>query len=94
MRLAKELALTFAAGAALTFAFAMPHEAPTVTPDDRSAAAIELPASLTETLQAADETIPPCETEDSNNCYWDAETRGNGQGRSFITWDGVTYYAK
>lgn len=28
--------------------------------------------------------VPACPTEDSNNCYWDARTQGNGQGRSFI----------
>lgn len=27
----------------------------------------------------------PCPAEDSNNCYWDAEVRGDGQGRSYIT---------
>ena len=26
----------------------------------------------------------PCLTEDSTWCYWDAQTMGNGQGRSFI----------
>lgn len=28
--------------------------------------------------------LPPCPTEDSTNCYWDAEHRGNGVGTSFI----------
>ena len=28
--------------------------------------------------------LPPCATEDSANCYWNARTMGNGQGRSFI----------
>lgn len=37
--------------------------------------------------------LPPCPTEDSVSCYWDASTRGNGEGRSFIAHaDGsVTY---
>lgn len=39
------------------------------------------------------DTLPACATEDSVNCYWDA-ARGNGEGRSFINWDGVTYYAE
>jgi hypothetical protein len=30
-------------------------------------------------------TLPPCATEDSTNCYWSAETMGNGQGKSFVT---------
>lgn len=30
-------------------------------------------------------TLPPCATEDSVNCYWNADEQGNGQGRSFIT---------
>lgn len=36
--------------------------------------------------------LRPCAQEDSNNCYWDAATRGNHQGRSFVTIKGVTYY--
>lgn len=36
--------------------------------------------------------LPPCETEDSNDCYWDAAVRGNGEGTSFVTLNGVTYY--
>lgn len=28
--------------------------------------------------------LPPCATEDSTGpCYWDARSRGNGQGQSF-----------
>lgn len=30
---------------------------------------------------------PPCATEDSNNCYWDAQARGNGVGTSFVVID-------
>lgn len=37
-------------------------------------------------------TLSPCSQEDSDNCYWDAAHRGNHQGTSFITLDGVTYY--
>lgn len=33
--------------------------------------------------------FPPCEYEDSNNCYWDAASRGNGQGTSFVVIDDV-----
>lgn len=29
-------------------------------------------------------TLPPCQTEDSSNCYWNAQTMGNGNGSSFI----------
>lgn len=39
-----------------------------------------------------DHSLPPCLTEDSDNCYWDSATHGNGQGRSFYVIDGqVTY---
>ena len=34
--------------------------------------------------------IPVCQTEDSTNCYWDA-SRGNGEGLSFIDWDGERF---
>jgi len=36
--------------------------------------------------------LPYCQTEDSVDCYWDAEKQGNGVGRSFIDLDGYTYY--
>jgi hypothetical protein len=36
---------------------------------------------------------PPCPTEDSVACHWDAGTAGNGQGRSFVTLpDGTVIY--
>lgn len=34
----------------------------------------------------------PCATEDSTNCYWDADLAGNGEGRSFVDIDGTAYY--
>lgn len=44
-------------------------------------------------LAAADPPpLPPCATEDSVNCYWDAQQRGNGEGRSFVNYNGQTYY--
>lgn len=48
-------------------------------------------------------TLYPCATEDSDNCYWDARTMGNGPERiaqglnpgiSFVTLNGTTYYLK
>lgn len=37
--------------------------------------------------------LPPCATEDSASCYWDASARGNGEGRSFYTdAEGNVYY--
>ncbi|WNO27760.1 membrane protein [Microbacterium phage Huwbert] len=38
------------------------------------------------------EELPPCATEDSDNCYWDASVQGNGEGRSFDVRDGVVTY--
>jgi hypothetical protein len=33
--------------------------------------------------------FPECPTEDSTMCYWDASTKGNGIGQSFLSlWDG------
>lgn len=29
--------------------------------------------------------LPPCATEDSVSCFWDAANRGNGIGQSFWT---------
>jgi hypothetical protein len=28
---------------------------------------------------------PPCPTEDSTNCHWDAQVQGNGNGYDFIS---------
>lgn len=36
--------------------------------------------------------LMPCDTEDSDNCYWDAEQQGNGVGKSFVVLDGKVYY--
>lgn len=36
--------------------------------------------------------LPACAQEDSTNCIWDAEERGNGTGRSFVNLDGTVYY--
>lgn len=36
---------------------------------------------------------PPCKMEDSAGpCYWDAERRGNGEGRSFVVNEDNTVY--
>lgn len=34
----------------------------------------------------------PCETEDSDMCYWNAAVQGNGEGRSFVSVYGTAYY--
>jgi len=36
--------------------------------------------------------IPACATEDSEDCYWDAATMGDGEGNSFVRWHGTTYH--
>lgn len=36
--------------------------------------------------------IQPCQYEDSSNCYWDAKTMGNGQGRSFVDIGGHPFH--
>ena len=33
-----------------------------------------------------------CITEDSNDCYWDANIQGNGKGKSFTVIDNVVHY--
>jgi hypothetical protein len=32
--------------------------------------------------------LPACAYEDSSNCIWNAQAQGNGQGQSFIEWEG------
>lgn len=37
--------------------------------------------------------VPACQTEDQDTtCVWDAQRRGNGEGRSFLVIDGQVYY--
>jgi hypothetical protein len=36
-----------------------------------------------------DDRLPPCPTEDSDNCYWDGSVHGNGEGRSFTVVNGI-----
>lgn len=37
--------------------------------------------------------LPPCPTEDSTMCTWDATQHGNGQGHSIVNlWEGVTVF--
>jgi len=35
--------------------------------------------------------LPACEYEDSDDCVWDAVTRGNGKGESFYAYQGKRY---
>lgn len=46
-----------------------------------------------ETSPCAHFTSPlrPCDYEDSANCFWDATTRGNQKGESFIDVNGERY---
>lgn len=80
------------AAAAITTALLVPsdHSAPTITPAPGSAAAIHVPAAAIRAIYP-DMTIPPCQHEDSHNCYWDAATRGDHKGTSFIDLDGKLY---
>lgn len=45
------------------------------------AMAVALAALLTASNGTA--TLPPCPTEDSVSCHWQATTDGNGRGQSF-----------
>lgn len=39
-------------------------------------------------------SIPECATEDSTNCFWNANVQGNGTGNSFIDVNGTAYYVR
>lgn len=64
---------------------AIPAEVQNDTPVEALEMEVEAPP-----LPAAE--IPPCEFEDSENCYWDAATMGNGEGASFVDVSGTAYY--
>lgn len=40
---------------------------------------------------AAPYVLPACEFEDSSNCVWNADQRGNGLGQSFMDILGVVF---
>lgn len=77
-------AASLAAGFALGYALdstAAPLPTPTMT------------VTVTpEPTPAPSSTLPPCEYEDSDNCFWDAQSRGNGEGTSFVVLDNIVYY--
>jgi hypothetical protein len=50
------------------------------------------PAHVTAPAAPAASALPACPSEDSDNCYWDAATMGNGTGTSFVMLNGVAYY--
>ena len=91
--------VTYAAiGTALVFAASAcpdpaPAPAPTVAPASDSAAAIAVPADVLAKAGLTD-GVPPCATEDSDDCYWDAPTMGNGHGRSFVVIDGHYFFGR
>ena len=39
-------------------------------------------------------TLRPCRFEDGRHCYWDAGTRGNNRGRSFVVVRGTAIYTR
>lgn len=38
-----------------------------------------------------EDALPPCATEDSTGCYWDADTMGNGMGNDLVTVSDLPY---
>lgn len=62
---------------------------PTVNPEDVPTPPVETVAVDPEPVAQA---LPPCAEEDSTDCFWDAQTMGNGQGRSFENVGGEIRY--
>jgi len=65
-----------------------PSQAPAIEAPSQEAPAIDAPVS------GPTYTLPPCASEDSDNCYWDASERGNGQGTDFVALNGMVYYPR
>ena len=49
-------------------------------------------AAVAIALTTGGATLTNCVAEDSTNCYWDAETLGNGHGDSFVDLFGTVIY--
>lgn len=45
-----------------------------------------------ERVDGSEWMVTRCRYEDSRNCYWNAQKRGNHRGRSFIDINGETFY--
>jgi hypothetical protein len=64
--------------------------------------AVEIPTPVIEYVETTTEVpvptdqLPACLYDEVTevNCIWDASTQGNGQGRSFIAYNGVAYYSE
>ena len=52
------------------------------------------PSTTVKWVVQASKHLRPCRYEDSRNCFWDASSRGNGVGNSFIDLNGKVYYFK
>ena len=52
----------------------------------------EAPAPVVKEVIREVRDLPACEYEDSDNCYWDASSSGNGEGASFVAFRGGVYY--
>lgn len=58
--------------------------------------ALALTLTLTALLLALVPVLSPCQTEDATMCNWDASSRGNGIGESYValTEDLSIHYAR
>jgi len=54
-------------------------------------AGVHLPAAVSRDIESHG-GLNACPTEDSDNCYWDAVSRANNLGQSFVSWNGHFYY--
>lgn len=59
--------------------------APVTEPDTSELGGMVSPDNIMAALDT------PCEVEDSVNCYWRADLRGNGQGTSFVNIEGHVF---
>lgn len=45
-------------------------------------------------FKALERVLPACKHEDSLNCVWSADKRGNGRGKSLVNFPSTTFYKK
>lgn len=45
-------------------------------------------------FKALERVLPACKYEDSLNCVWAADKRGNKKGKSFVNFQQITFYKK
>lgn len=86
------LGITLGVTAMATMAACVPDPEPTSATAQPTQQVTETTIDLPAGPNGYGYVLPPCEQEDSENCFWDGSVRGSGNGWSFVNINGENYY--